>query len=81
MFENRVPRKIFGSKRDQVTGEWRRIHNEELYDPYISLNIMSVNSRKMRWTGHIARVEERQGAYRILVRKPESKENTWKTQA
>ena len=48
VFENRVLGKIFGSKREQVTGEWRRMLNEGLYDPYISLNIMSVNSRKMR---------------------------------
>jgi len=59
VFGNRVLTKIFGSKREQVTGEWRRMHDEEIYDPYISLNNMSVNSRKMRWAGHLARVEER----------------------
>jgi hypothetical protein len=81
VFENRVLREIFGSKRDQVTGERRRIYNEQLYEPYISLNIMSFNSRKMRWKGHIARVEESQGAYRVLVGKSEGKETTWKAQA
>jgi hypothetical protein len=57
VFENRVLRKIFGPKRDEVTGEWRRLHNEELYAPYSSLNIIQViKSRRLRWAGHVARM-------------------------
>jgi hypothetical protein len=57
MFENRVPRKIFDPKRDEVTGEWRRLHKEKLYDPYFSLNTMRmIKPRKIRWAGHVARV-------------------------
>ena len=57
MFENRVLRKIIGSKRDEVTGEWRELHNEELNDLYCSPNIVRViKSRRMRWAGHAARV-------------------------
>jgi hypothetical protein len=67
-FENRVLRRIFGPKRDEVTGEWRRIHNGERYDLYSSSNIIRViKSRRMRWAGHVARMGERRGAYRILV--------------
>jgi hypothetical protein len=74
MFENRVLRKIFGPKRDEATGEWRRLHNEELNDRYSSTNIIRViKSRRMRWTGHVARVGEKRGAYRILVRRPEGR--------
>jgi hypothetical protein len=70
-FENRVLRRIFGPKRDETTGEWRRLHNEELNDLYLSPNsIRVINSRKMRWTGHVARVGENRGAYRILVGRP-----------
>jgi hypothetical protein len=68
VFENRVLRGIFGPKRDGVTGEWRRLHNEELNDLYSSPNIILVTkSRKMRWAGRLARMGERKGAYRILV--------------
>jgi hypothetical protein len=68
MFENRVMRRIFGPKRDEVTGEWRRLHNEELNDLYSSPNIFRVTkSRRMRWAGHVARMGEGRGAYRILV--------------
>jgi hypothetical protein len=71
-FENRVLRRIFGPKRDEVTGEWRKLHNEELNDLYSSLNIVPViKSRKMSWTGHEARMRERRGVYRVLVGKPE----------
>ena len=74
MFENRVLRRIFGSKRDEVTGELRKLHNEELGDLYCSPNIVrAIKSRRMRWVGHVARIGERRGVYRILVGKPEGK--------
>ena len=67
-------RRIFGPKRDEVTGEWRKLHNEELSDRYCSPNIVRViKSRRMRWAGHVERMREKGGAYRILVRKPECK--------
>jgi hypothetical protein len=67
-------RKIFGPKRDEVTGQWRRLHNEELYDLYSSPNIIWViKSRRMRWAGHVARVGEGRGSYRILVGRPEGR--------
>ena len=57
MFENRVLRRIFGTKRDGVTGEWRKLHNEELNDLYCSLNTVRViKSKRMRWAGHVARM-------------------------
>jgi hypothetical protein len=75
VFENRVLRRIFGPKRDGVTGEWRKLHNEELNDLYCSPNIVRViKSRRMRWVGHVARMGERRGVYRVLVGKPEGKE-------
>jgi hypothetical protein len=68
VFENRVLRRIFSSKRDEATGEWRRLHNEELADLYSSPNITRViKSRRMRWTEHVARMGEKRGAYRVLV--------------
>jgi hypothetical protein len=74
VFENRVLRRVFGPKRDEVTGEWRKLHNEELNDLYSSPNIIWViKSRIMRWAGHVACMEERRGAYRVLVGKPEGK--------
>jgi hypothetical protein len=67
-------RRIFGSERDEVTGEWRRLHNEELYNLYSSPNIIRVmKSRRMRWVGQVARKGEGRGAYRILVGRPEGK--------
>jgi len=68
VFENRVLRRIFGPRRDEVTGEWRRLHNEELNDLYCSPNIVRViKSRRMRWVGHVARMGEERGVYRVLV--------------
>jgi hypothetical protein len=67
-------RRIFGPKRDEVTGEWRRLHNEELNDLYSSPNIIRViKSRRMRWTGHVARMRKGRGTYRILVGRPEGR--------
>jgi hypothetical protein len=71
--ENRVLRKIFGPKRNEVTGEWRRLHNEEPYNLNSSTNILVFKSRRMRWAGHVTHTGERRGAYRGLVRKPEEK--------
>jgi hypothetical protein len=69
-----VLRRIFGPKRDEVTGEWRRLHNKELYALYSSRNIIRViKSRRLRWAGHVARMGERRGAYRALVGKPEGR--------
>ena len=74
VFENMVLRRIFGPRRDEVTGEWRRLHNEELSDLYSSPNIVRViKSRRMRWAGHVACMGEERGAYRVLVGKPEGK--------
>jgi hypothetical protein len=72
VFENRVLRSIFGRKRDEVTGEWRKLHNEELHHLYSSPTIVRViKSRRMRWAGHVARIGEGRGLYRVLVGKPE----------
>jgi hypothetical protein len=74
VFENRMLRRIFGPKRDEVTGEWRKLHNEELNDLYSSPNIIRViKSRRMRWAGHAAHMGERRGAYRVSVGKPDGK--------
>jgi hypothetical protein len=76
VFENRVFRRIFGTKRDEVTGGWRKLHSEELSDLYSSLNIVQViKSRRMRWAGHAARMG-RSGVCKVLV----GKEDTSKTQ-
>ena len=74
VFENRALRRIFDRKRDEVTGEWRKVRNEELNDQYSSPNILRViKSRRMRWVGHVANMEKRKGLYRIFVGKPEGK--------
>jgi hypothetical protein len=72
VFENRVLRKIFGPKRDEVTGEWRKLHNEELHDLYSSPSIFRIIKARMRWAGHVARMGEKRNAYR-LVGKPEGR--------
>jgi hypothetical protein len=66
VFENRVLRRIIGPKKDEVTGEWRKLHNEELHNLYSSPNIIrTIKSRRMRWTGHVARMGEKRNAYDI----------------
>jgi len=72
VFENRVLRRILGPKRDEVTGEWRKLHNEELNDLYCSPNTMRMIKSRMRWAVHVARME-RGEVYRVLVGKPERK--------
>jgi hypothetical protein len=74
VFENRVLRGIFGPKRDEVTGERRKLHSEELHNLHSSPDIIrQIKSRRMRWTGHVARMEEGRNVYRVLVGKPEGK--------
>jgi hypothetical protein len=81
-FEIRVLRRTFGPKRDEVTRERRKLHNEELNDLYSSPNVVRVmKSRRMRWAGNVARMWARRGVYRVLVGKPEGKKTTWETQA
>jgi hypothetical protein len=73
VFENRVLRRIFGSKRDQLTGKCIKLHNEELNNLYFSPNIRVIKSRRLRWARHVAGMVEGRGAYRILVGKPEGR--------
>jgi len=74
VFENRVLRRIFGPKRDEVRGECRKLHNEELNDLYCSSNILRViKLRGMKWAGHVARMGEGRGVYGVLVGNPEGK--------
>ena len=74
MFENMVLEKIFGPTRDELKGEWRELHNEELYDLHSSQNIIRVTeSRRMIWAGHVACIWVRGGAYRVLVGGPDGK--------
>jgi len=74
VFENRVLRRIFGPKRDEVTGEWRKLHNEELSDLYCSPNIIRViKTSSMRWAGHVARLGMSGSVYRVLMAKPEGR--------
>jgi len=71
---DRVLRRIFGPKKDEVTGEWRRLHNEELNDLYSLFNVVRViKSRRMRWVGHVAHMSDGRGVYMILVGNPEGK--------
>jgi hypothetical protein len=74
VFENKALRRIFGPRRDEVTGDWRRLHNEEINDLYSSPNIVRViKLRRMRWAGHVARMGEERGVYRVLMGIPERK--------
>jgi hypothetical protein len=74
VFENRVLRRIFVPKRDEVKGDWRKLHSEELHNLYSSPNIIRmIMTTRMRWAGHVARMGETRNAYRILVGKPEGK--------
>jgi hypothetical protein len=74
VFENRVLRRVLGPKRDEVTGEWRKLYNKELNDLYSLPKIVRVvKSRRMRWVGHVARMGEERGVHRVLVGKPEGK--------
>jgi hypothetical protein len=73
-FESRVLRRVFGPKKDEVTGELRKLHNEELNDLYSLPNILQVvKSRRMRWAGHVVHMGEDRGVHRVLVGKPEGK--------
>jgi hypothetical protein len=74
VFENRVLRRIFGPKRDKMTGDWRKLHNEELHKLYSSPNInRMIKSKRVTWTGNVARMRPQRNAYRALERKPEGK--------
>ncbi|KAJ4436809.1 hypothetical protein ANN_16941 [Periplaneta americana] len=70
VFENKVLREIFGAKRDEVTGEWRKLHNTELHALYSSLDIRNIKSRRLRWAGNVARMSKSRNAYRVLVGRP-----------
>jgi hypothetical protein len=71
--ENRVLRRIFEPKRDEVTWEWRKLHNEELHALYSPTIVRVIKSRRMIWAGHVARLGEERGVYRVLVGRPEGK--------
>ena len=74
VFENKVLMKRFGAKRDEITGEWRKLHNVELHSLYFSpIIVRNLKSRPLRWAGHVARMETSRNAYRVLVGKPEGK--------
>ena len=74
VFENKVLMKIFGAKKDEITGEWRKLHNAKLHALYSSPNIIrSLKPRRLRWAGHVARMDQSRNAYRVLVGKPEGK--------
>jgi len=79
VFENRVLRRVFGPRRDELTGEWRKLHNEELRDLYSLPNIVRVvKSRRMGWAEHVAHMGEGRGVHRVLVGKPEGKRPLWR---
>jgi hypothetical protein len=73
VFENRVLRRIFGPKRDEVTGEWRNLHNKELSDLCSWPIIVKIVKSRMKWTGHVARMREKRNAYRLLVKMADGK--------
>jgi len=73
VFGNRVLRRISGPKRDELTGEWRKLHNEEFNDLYSPNIVRVIKSTRMRWAGRVARMGESRGVYMVLVRKPEGK--------
>jgi hypothetical protein len=74
VFKNSVLRRIFGPKRDEVTGEWRKLHNEELHNLYSLPDIIrQIKSRRMRWAGRVAHMQEGRNVYRVLVGKPKGK--------
>jgi hypothetical protein len=82
VFENRVLRRIFGPKRDEVTGEWRKLHNEKLNDRYSSLNIERViTSKIIKWAEHVALMEEQRSVYKVWMGISGEKETTGETQA
>jgi hypothetical protein len=77
VFEDGVLRRIFGPRRDEITGGWRKRHNEELHNFYSSPRLIKlIKSRRMRWAGHVARMRRKMNAYRILVGKPQRKKET-----
>jgi hypothetical protein len=76
VFESRVLRRIFGPKRDEITGEWRKLHSEELHILYFSPNVIrQIKSRRMRWAGHVARMGEERNVYKILMGKQEERDH------
>ena len=80
VFENRVLRRIYGAKRDELTGEWRKLHNGELSDLSSSPNIIRViTSGRMRWAGRVTHVGERRGVYRVLMELLEGKRRLGRT--
>jgi hypothetical protein len=71
VFENRVLRRIFAPKRDEMIGEWRKLHNKKLCDLYSLRSIIRIIKTRMRWEGHVERIGEKRNAYRLLVGNPE----------